>query len=319
MDAATHDIQLREAAFSHVDRLATLRGGVLDSMDLAGGFEVGDERIPLINPRRGIFKPRQLAHLLSIKTVFPRKGARVWYDDQREAHQQIYAGDDVVDYQFMGTDTTAADNRWLRDAMERQIPVIYFLGTSPGRYQPIIPTFIVGWHPERLRVQLAFGAIVGASAQALPPDAPERRYALREVQARLHQTSFRDAVLAAYRGRCAISHIPEPRLLDAAHIVVDADEQFGQPIIPNGLPLTKLHHAAFDAHLIGIDPDYRIQVSDRLLDLHDGPFKNSGSKGSPERSSTGRDALRIVPIETGWRFGSSNSRKPHRSRPRRGG
>jgi len=279
MDAATHDIQLREAAFSHVDRLATLRGGVLDSMDLAGGFEVGDERIPLINPRRGIFKPRQLAHLLSIKTVFPRKGARVWYDDQREAHQQIYAGDDVVDYQFMGTDTTAADNRWLRDAMERQIPVIYFLGTSPGRYQPIIPTFIVGWHPERLRVQLAFGAIVGASAQALPPDAPERRYALREVKARLHQTSFRDAVLAAYRGRCAISHIPEPRLLDAAHIVVDADEQFGQPIIPNGLPLTKLHHAAFDAHLIGIDPDYRIHLSDRLLEIHDGPFLELGLKG----------------------------------------
>jgi putative restriction endonuclease len=81
--------------------------------------------------------------------------------------------------------------------MQQQIPVIYFLGTSPGRYQPIIPTFIAGWHPERLRVDLAFGAIVGASAQAAPPDAPERRYALREVKARLHQASFRDAVLAA--------------------------------------------------------------------------------------------------------------------------
>jgi putative restriction endonuclease len=45
---------------------------------------------------------------------------------------------------------------------------------------------------------------------------------------------------------------------------MDADEQLGQPIISNGLPLTKLHHAAFDAHLIGIDPDYRIHVSDRL-------------------------------------------------------
>jgi hypothetical protein len=118
----------------------------------------------------------------------------------------------------------------------------YFLGTSPGRYQPIIPTFIVGWHPERLRVQLAFGALVGASAQAAPPDAPERRYALREVKARLHQASFRDAVLAAYGGRCAISHLPEPRLLDAAHIVMDADEQLGQPIISNGLPLSKIHH-----------------------------------------------------------------------------
>ena len=90
------------------------------------------------------------------------------------------------------------------------------------------------WHPERLRVDLAFGAIVGASAQATLPASPERRYALREIKARLHQASFRDVVLAAYRGRCVISHLPEPLLLDAAHIIMDADEQLGQPIVSNG-------------------------------------------------------------------------------------
>jgi hypothetical protein len=26
--------------------------------------------------------------------------------------------------------------------MEEQIPIIYFLGSSPGKYQPIIPTFV---------------------------------------------------------------------------------------------------------------------------------------------------------------------------------
>ena len=153
---------------------------MLDSVDdLGGGFEFGGERIPLINPQRGIFKPRQMAGLLSIRTVFPRRGARVWNDDQRAAHQQIYAGDDVVDYAFMGTDPNSPDNRWLVDAMQRQIPIIYFLGTSPGRCQPIIPTFIVGWHPDRLPVQLAFGALRGASAHAARPDAPERGYAPR--------------------------------------------------------------------------------------------------------------------------------------------
>jgi putative restriction endonuclease len=64
-----------------------------------------------------------------------------------------------------------------------------------------------------------------------------------------------------------------------AHIVTDADEQLGQPVISNGLPLTKIHHAAFDAHLIGIDPDYRIHVSDRLLEIRDGPFLELGLKG----------------------------------------
>jgi putative restriction endonuclease len=253
-------------------------------------------------------KPSQ-SHLLSIKTVFPRRGARVWYDDQREAHRQIYGGDDVVDHAFMGTDPTSADNRWLREAMERQIPFIYFLGVSPGRYHSIIPTFIVEWHPERLQVQLAFGMIVGTSAQAALPAAPERRYALREVKARLHQPSFRDAILAAYGGRCAISHLPEPRLLDAAHIVMDSDEQLGQPIVSNGLPLTKIHHAAFDAHLIGIDPDFRIHVSDRLLEIHDGPFLELGLESiagalidRPRRSEDRPDRDRLA-------FRLSNSRK----------
>ena len=105
-----------------MNRLAALRDGVLDSADLAGGFDFGGERIPLINPQHGVFKPRQMEHLLSIKTVFPRRGARVWYDDQREAHRQIYAGDDVVDYAFMGTDPNSAVTAgfWMRCSSRSQ-------------------------------------------------------------------------------------------------------------------------------------------------------------------------------------------------------
>jgi putative restriction endonuclease len=58
-DPASHDAQLRQAAFDHVNRLALLRGSVLGSADLASGFDFGGERMPLMNPQRGIFKPRQ--------------------------------------------------------------------------------------------------------------------------------------------------------------------------------------------------------------------------------------------------------------------
>jgi putative restriction endonuclease len=34
----------------------------------------------------------------------------------------------------------------------------------------------------------------------------------------------------------------------------------------------RIHHAAFDAHLIGIYPDYRLHVSKRLLRQNDGPM-----------------------------------------------
>ncbi len=61
-------------------------------------------------------------------------------------------------------------------------------------------------------------------------------------------------------------------LLDAAHIVSDKNEKLGQPVIPNGIPLSKLHHAAFDANLIGIGSDYQLHVARRLLDQKDGPM-----------------------------------------------
>ena len=49
-----------------------------------------------------------MRYLLSIKTVIPKPGGRVWHDDQLEAHGQIYDGDDGIDYAFMGSDPNAA-------------------------------------------------------------------------------------------------------------------------------------------------------------------------------------------------------------------
>jgi putative restriction endonuclease len=72
--------------------------------------------------------------------------------------------------------------------------------------------------------------------------------------------------------------LPERRLLDAAHIIADRDELLGQPLVTNGLPLSKVHHAAFDANLIGIDADYRIYVADELFVMNDGPMLEQGIK-----------------------------------------
>jgi putative restriction endonuclease len=209
--------------------------------------------------------------LLSIKTVFPKPGGKVWYDDQRDVHRQVFEGDEAIEYAFMGQDPDVADNRWLREAFENNVPIIYFLGIAPGCYQAILPAFISGWDASVLKARVVFGA-ADQEMPTPPTTALERRYALRAVKQRLHQASFREAVIAAYGGRCALSGLPEPLLLDAAHIVSDRHEQFGQPVVPNGIPLSKIHHAAFDAHLIGIDADYRLHVSDRLLTLRDGPM-----------------------------------------------
>jgi putative restriction endonuclease len=266
------DLAARRAAMNHLDRVAG-PDRIVTSEQLALGFLFQGERIPLVNPQRGIFKPRQLKYLLSVRTVFPKPGARVWYDDQRLVHQQIFDSVDSVDYAFMGDDPGAADNRWLRDAMEARISVIYFVGVAPGKYL-YFPTLVTEWDGRALKARISFlPLLVEASVTADP--VVERRYAIRLAKQRLHQATFREAVIGAYGGRCALSGLPETMLLDAAHIISDRHEKFGQPVVPNGIPLSKIHHAAFDAHLIGIDAEYRLHVAARLLDQRDGPLLES--------------------------------------------
>jgi putative restriction endonuclease len=292
------DSRMRIAAFDHVRRLNEVYAH-LTATELKPGFAFNGKRVPLINPQRGIFKPHQMRYLLSIKTVFPKPGGKVWYDDQREVHRQIFEGDETVEYAFMGQNPDAADNRWLREAFENHVPIVYFLGIAPGRYHAMVPTFVTGWDAGDLKARIAFG--MPEQGTLVPPQsALERRYALRAVKQRLHQASFREAVITAYNGRCALSGLPEPLLLDAAHIVADKHEQLGQPVVPNGIPLSKIHHAAFDAHLIGIDPDYQLHVSERLLGQRDGPMLealkrlNGGTIHLPNRDQDLPDRDRLA-------------------------
>ena len=248
--------------------------GKLKSLLKDNGMTTRDYSINADNPNNAHSEDYIKSQILAPRihrTVFPRLGKRVWYDDQLQVHNQIFESREAVDYAFMGTNPDAADNRWLREAFENRVPVIYFLGVAPGLYQAIIPTYISGWDANALKARIVFG-IQDQTDYVAPESVSERRYALHTVKQRLHQASFREAVITAYNGRCALSGLPEQRLLDAAHIISDKDERLGQPVVPNGLPLSKIHHAAFDAHLIGIDPDYRLHVSGRLLDQHDGPM-----------------------------------------------
>jgi putative restriction endonuclease len=66
-------------------------------------------------------------------------------------------------------------------------------------------------------------------------------------------------------------------LLDAAHIIPDG-EPGGDPIIPNGLALCKLHHAAFDRQFLAIRPDYIIEIRADILREKDGPMLVHGLK-----------------------------------------
>ena len=56
------DILIRVAAFEHVRQLAQLHDH-LTARELKPGFVFQGQRVPLINPQRGIFKPEALSKM----------------------------------------------------------------------------------------------------------------------------------------------------------------------------------------------------------------------------------------------------------------
>ena len=91
--------------------------------------------------------------------------------------------------------------------------------------------------------------------------------------------------MGAYCQVCAICRLRHPPLLDAAHIIPDA-ERLGEAKVPNGVSLCKLHHAAFDANLLGITPDRVVVLRQDLLEERDGPMLEHGLRAFHHQALT---------------------------------
>jgi putative restriction endonuclease len=278
------DAEIRQRAFQFLDDLRAIHGSALPREALARGFDFEGARVPLLGPQ-GIFKPAVLRIPLSFTTVpaNPRKPRP--YDDG-------VGEDGVIDYKYRGTDPAHPDNSGLREAMRRQVPLIYFVGLVPGRYYAEYPVFVVGDNPNELsfKVQVDDRRVVALmeAGVAEAATAARREYITVLAQRRVHQEEFRARVLAAYRECCAVCRLRHPELLEAAHILPDRHPQ-GHPVVPNGLALCKIHHAAFDRNILGIRPDLVVEVRRDILKEEDGPMLRHGLQ-----ELHGRDLL-VVP------------------------
>lgn len=163
--------------------------------------------------------------------------------------------------------------------MQERLPLAYFHGIVPGRYLAVWPVFVVGDDPNGLTFTIAVDdatqlrlSETSSSSAVLHDDQEDirRQYVTAAVRQRVHQRTFRERVLTAYRSQCAFCRLRHEELLDAAHIVPDADPE-GEPTVRNGLALCKLHHAAFDRCFLGVRPDGIIQVRPDILEESDGP------------------------------------------------
>ena len=87
----------------------------------------------------------------------------------------------------------------------------------------------------------------------------------RVVWLRKNQERFANPVKQYWHGRCAVTGIEAPRLLEACHIKPFSKSGERERLNPfNGLYLAAHVHTAFDASLIGISPDGHVRFSGRL-------------------------------------------------------
>jgi len=260
------DARLRAAAFAFLDQLRRIHpDGALRSADInAFTFEGRAQRLIV---QTGIWKPAGLDAALSIRTTYTPPNEMPPYADDIGA-------DGLIRYKYRGTDPNHSDNRALREAMRTAAPMIYFIGVAKGEYFARYPVWIKAEDPKRLEFTVAVD-----EAQRLINDADlgwaDRDYVLRLTKQRLHQPVFRTRVLRAYDDTCAMCQLRHPELLDAAHIIADGKPN-GLPVVPNGLALCKIHHAAYDMNIVGIRPDLYVEVQPKVLAEVDGPMLRHG-------------------------------------------
>lgn len=87
---------------------------------------------------------------------------------------------------------------------------------------------------------------------------------LHSVRKRRVQSFFRNAVMASYENRCALSDIAIKELLNASHIIPWSENVERRADPSNGIALNALYDRAFDRGLISFDDDCNVIVSDRL-------------------------------------------------------
>lgn len=259
--------EFRSAAMGWLDGETSAERDWLRS-EVLREFQFEGVRIPLVDAQRGIRKPASAQAALSIRTVYRSEGADRPYED-------AVGADGRLRYKWRGTDALHPENRALRAAMNAKLPLIWFFGVGPGDYKPIYPVYIEAEEPAQHQFVVAIDETQRESLSEV--DEHVRRYIRVERNQRVHQRVFRSTVMRAYDTRCAVCALRHGDLLDAAHIVEDGHD-LGIASVRNGLALCKIHHAAFDAGILGIRPDHVVQIRRDLLEEIDGPMLQYGLK-----------------------------------------
>lgn len=188
----------------------------------------------------------------------------------------------VLDYAAQdGIDTGQAYNEALFNCLEDGVPVGVMFKQATGylvlglafieRYNSASRTFTL--HGPVTKATEARGAFAAQGLDELSSDQrdllleyngeDQRRIVMAQQVRREQQGRFRNELLEAYSGACAISGTNVPEVLQAAHI--NPYRGRGSQVVSNGILLRADLHLLYDAHLISVEPDsLSVSLSERL-------------------------------------------------------
>lgn len=273
------EMQVRLRVFDHLRDLRERNGGAVPAGLLEERLDVNGVQVAIMSRQQGIHKPKQLSAALTLKTS--------WSNPYQDSVDTIEGG--VIRYHYRDPSVPGqraiamaeGDNRAVRAAIQSQLPVAYLWGVAKGWYLPFAPVDVIADDPAGREFMIDLTELAGLDLKGrdglidLAAEAPARRYQAREVRVRVHQARFRQMVMRAYQASCGMCRLKHVELLDAAHIIEDAD--VGEPHVTNGIALCKIHHAAYDRHVLGIEPrTLRLHVRQDILDEVDGPMLRHG-------------------------------------------
>jgi len=204
-------------------------------------------------------------------------GRGIWYDAQRTRTIEppgitvglLHTGRHYADaleadgllYYYPVTKDPGKDHAEVeatKNAGELALPVFVVIDTGALR------DVCVGWVTDSDDVQ---GCFLVQFGETTPPALPnpddddalgafelfiDRKRRKVTTTERVGQQGFAFRVLKRYGAECAACGLKATGLIDAAHVVPDADRGTQDP--RNGLPFCPTHHRAYDRHLFAVNP-----------------------------------------------------------------
>lgn len=120
-------------------------------------------------------------------------------------------------------------------------------------------------------------------ASSSAPEFDDDEYRNRAIKTRRGQQMFRQRLLVAYQGRCAVTNCQVEPLLEAAHLTPHAEMTDYR--VSNGLLLRADIHTLFDLNLIAVNENYKIVVSPKIRESEYWRYSGLTMNNFPDKSA----------------------------------